>query len=87
LKSARCLPPEAGNLPAQVAWDVYATGARKAKNVILFIGDGMSIANRTAARILSKGIKEGKYNGQLSFDDMPHMALLGTSGVDHHRQR
>jgi len=42
----------------------------------------MTIANRTAARILSKGIKEGKYYGQLSFDDMPHMALLGTSGVD-----
>ena len=71
-----------GTTSQKVAWDVYATGARKAKNVILFIGDGMSIANRTAARILSKGIKEGKYNGQLSFDDMPHMALLGTSGVD-----
>jgi alkaline phosphatase len=65
-----------------VVWDVYATGPRRAKNVILFIGDGMSVANRTAARMLSKGIKEGKYYGQLSFDDMPHMALLGTSGVD-----
>jgi alkaline phosphatase len=61
---------------------VYATGARKAKNVILFVGDGMSVANRTAARILSKGIKEGKYLGKLSFDDMPAMALVGTSGVD-----
>src|SRR4029077_8627014 len=26
-----------------VTWDVYATGARKARNVILFIGDGMSL--------------------------------------------
>jgi alkaline phosphatase len=66
----------------KVVWDVYGTGPRRAKNVILFIGDGLSMANRTAARILSKGIKEGKYYGQLSFDDMPHMALLGTSGVD-----
>jgi alkaline phosphatase len=66
----------------RVVWDVYGTGPRKAKNVILFIGDGMSLANRTAARILSKGIKEGKYFGQLSIDDMPYMALLGTSGVD-----
>ena len=66
----------------QVRWEVYATGPRQAKNVILFIGDGMSVANRTAARILSKGIKEGKYQGMLSFDDMPHMALVGTSGVD-----
>jgi alkaline phosphatase len=66
----------------RVVWDVYGTGPRKAKNVILFIGDGMSIANRTAARILSKGIREGKYYGALSFDDMPYMALIGTSGVD-----
>jgi len=65
-----------------VVWDIYGTGPRRAKNVILFIGDGMSVANRTAARMLSKGMNEGKYYGQLSFDDMPHMALLGTSGVD-----
>jgi alkaline phosphatase len=71
-----------GATSQKVQWDVYGTGPRKAKNVILFIGDGMSVANRTAARMLSRGIKEGKYYGQLSFDDMPHMALLGTSGVD-----
>src|SRR5206468_3486159 len=46
----------AGTQAREVAWTVYATGARKAKNVILFIGDGMSLAHRTAARILSKGI-------------------------------
>ena len=42
----------------QVNWDVYATGPRRVKNVILFIGDGMTIANRTTARGLSKGIQE-----------------------------
>jgi alkaline phosphatase len=46
------------------------------------IGDGMTIANRTAARILSKGITEGRYNGRLAMDDMPHVAMLGTSSVD-----
>jgi alkaline phosphatase len=71
-----------GTTTQKVVWDVYGTGPRAAKNVILFIGDGLSVANRTAARMLSKGIKEGKYYGQLAFDDMPHMALLGTSGVD-----
>ncbi len=71
-----------GKQTMTVAWEVFATGPRKAKNVILFIGDGMTVANRTAARILSKGIREGKYLGKLSFDDMPHMALIGTSGVD-----
>ena len=71
-----------GTRRSEVTWTVFATGPRVAKNVILFIGDGMSMANRTAARILSKGIKEGKYFGKLAMDDMPHMALVGTSGVD-----
>lgn len=72
----------AGNARMQVSWEVYSTGPRKAKNVILFIGDGLTVANRTAARMLSKGIKEGKYFGQLAFDDMTNMAFVGTSGVD-----
>ncbi len=71
-----------GKQSMTVTWEVYSTGQRQAKNVILFIGDGMTVANRTAARMLSKGIKEGKYFGKLAFDDMPHMALIGTSGVD-----
>ena len=66
----------------QVTWEVYASGPRRVKNVILFIGDGMTIANRTAARVLSKGITEGKYQGRLSFDDMPSTAMIGTSGSD-----
>jgi alkaline phosphatase len=66
----------------QVSWDVYATGPRRVKNVILFIGDGMTIANRTTARVLSKGIQEGKYQGRLAFDDMPSTAMIGTSGSD-----
>src|SRR6267143_2428132 len=71
-----------GTRRSEVTWTVFATGPRLAKNVILFIGDGMSMANRTAARILSKGIKEGKYFGKLAIDDMPQTALIGTSGVD-----
>jgi alkaline phosphatase len=48
-----------GTRRSEVTWTVFATGPRVAKNVTLFIGGGMSMANRTAARILSKGIKEG----------------------------
>ena len=66
----------------QVTWNIYASGPRRVKNVILFIGDGMTIANRTAARVLSKGISEGKYQGRLAFDDMPNTAMIGTSGSD-----
>ena len=71
-----------GTRSRKVAWTVYGTGPRKAKNVILFIGDGMSPAHRVAARILSKGIAEGKSLGKLSMDDMPHTALVATAGSD-----
>ncbi|QWD77241.1 alkaline phosphatase [Polynucleobacter sp. MWH-Svant-W18] len=76
------LVARAGREQIQVAWDVYASGPRRVKNVILFIGDGMTIANRTAARVLSKGIVQGKYQGRLAFDDMPSTAMIGTSGSD-----
>ncbi|SEL72339.1 alkaline phosphatase [Bosea lupini] len=71
-----------GSERASVNWTVYATPERKAKNVILFVGDGMSVAHRTAARILSKGWEQGLYGGELAIDDMPHMALISTSGTD-----
>src|ERR1700730_10856859 len=66
----------------ELSWNVYDTGPRKAKNVILFIGDGMSPAHRVAARLLAKGIAEGKAFGKLAIDDMPHMALVATAGSD-----
>jgi len=71
-----------GTNSREVTWTVYDTGPRKAKNVILFIGDGMSPAHRIAARHLSKGIVEGKAQGKLTIDDMPHMALVATAGSD-----
>lgn len=71
-----------GTNSREVTWTVYDTGPRTAKNVILFIGDGMSPAHRIAARHLSKGIVEGKALGKLAIDDMPHMALVATAGSD-----
>ncbi len=64
----------------EITWNVYGTPPRKAKNVILFIGDGMSPAHRTAARLLAKGIAEGKARGKLAID-----AAHGTGR--HRRQR
>ncbi len=72
----------AGGRSRTVSWEVFGTPERRAKNVILFIGDGLSVAHRTAARILSKGMKEGRYGGELAIDDMPAMALISTSGTD-----
>jgi alkaline phosphatase len=72
----------AGGKSQAVRWDVFGTPPRRARNVILFVGDGLSVAHRTAARILSKGIAEGRYGGELAIDDMPFMALVSTSGMD-----
>jgi alkaline phosphatase len=73
----------AGGETKKVVWDVYATAAQpKAKNVIFFLGDGLSVAHRTGARILSKGITEGKANGRLNMDDIDPRAFIGTSSVD-----
>ncbi len=73
----------AGTEKKSVAWDVFDTPkGRVAKNVILFVGDGFSIAHRTAARIMSKGIVQGHFGGELAVDDMPYMALISTPGTD-----
>lgn len=72
-----------GTTTKSVEWTVYGTPAKRAaKNVILFIGDGFSIGHRTAARLLSKGVENGKIKGKLAMDDMPYMALLTTQGTD-----
>ncbi|NDA45752.1 MAG: alkaline phosphatase [Alphaproteobacteria bacterium] len=71
-----------GDKKSSVKWEVFNPTQRKAKNVILFVGDGLSVAHRTAARILSKGMAEGRYGGELAIDDMPAMALVSTSGTD-----
>lgn len=55
---------------------------KSAKNVILIIGDGMSLQARQMARILSKGITEGKYNDLLEMEKMSNLALITTSGSD-----
>ena len=73
----------AGDRKASVTWEVFDTnGGGKAKNVVLFIGDGLSVAHRTAARMLSKGMVQGRYNGDLAMDDLPYTAMVSTSGTD-----
>jgi alkaline phosphatase len=55
---------------------------RRAKNVIFFLGDGMGTPVVTAARILSKGMTQGKYAALLNVDRMAYRGFVGTSGVD-----
>ncbi|MDP9838440.1 alkaline phosphatase [Neorhizobium huautlense] len=73
----------AGSETRNVSWNVYGTPDQaKAKNVIFLIADGLSVAHRTAARIMSKGMTEGKANGRLNMDDVPPVAFIGTSATD-----
>ena len=61
----------------------YKINNKRAKNVILFIGDGMGVSTLTAARIL-----EGQLRGEtgeenyLSFETFPNTALVKTYNVD-----
>jgi len=61
----------------------FISKQRPAKNVILFVGDGMGIATVTAARIL-----EGQQRGEpgeensLAFDSLPHVAFSKTYSTD-----
>jgi alkaline phosphatase len=55
----------------------------KAKNVILFVGDGMGIATVTAARILDgqqRGI-DGEFN-RLSFERLPYSGFSVTASAN-----
>lgn len=56
--------------------------ASRAKNVILFVGDGMGQAQRTAARFASKGIENGKAKGLLEMDQMENIGMVMTSSLD-----
>ncbi len=49
-----------------------------AKNIILFVGDGMGVSTVTATRIFSVGV-----DGQLVMDQMPFTALSRTYTPDH----
>lgn len=61
---------------------VHEAAVKKAKNVILFVGDGMSLQAREIARILSKGMTNGKYNDLLAMEKLEHNAVITTSGYD-----
>lgn len=70
------------SLSKEVKYNVVNAENGKAKNVILIIGDGMALPMRTAARMVSKNLTEGKYNGLLEMDDMDEVTLVTTSGLN-----
>lgn len=55
---------------------------KKAKNVILFIGDGMTTNMITAARLLGHKSINGKYQSLLALDDFPVVGHQMTHSID-----
>ena len=70
------------NQPALAAKSISSLRG-SAKNVILFVGDGMGVSTVTAARILEGQMKgmQGEEN-QLSFEKFPFAGLAKTYNVD-----
>jgi alkaline phosphatase len=57
-------------------------GSKRARNVIILIGDGMGIAHRTAARLMLKGTTLGKANSPLAMDTFPNTSLIMTHSLN-----
>lgn len=66
----------------EVTYTVRQAGEKKAKNVILMIGDGLGGSVRNAARMVSRPIVEGRYQGHLNMEDMDVMTMVTTSGMN-----
>jgi len=56
--------------------------ARRARNIILLLGDGMGAAHRTAARLVSRGVRNGKAAGRLAMDTLPVTGLVMTASLN-----
>ena len=89
------LPARTAALPAQAQDDYYrsaaaavdarieARGVQPAKNVILFVGDGMGISTITAARIyVGQSLGVDGESHQLAMDTLPWSALSKTYSHD-----
>jgi alkaline phosphatase len=62
-------------------WQGRASGPR-AKNIILLLGDGMGAAHRTAARIVSRGVRDGKALGRLAMDTLEVTGMVMTPSLN-----
>lgn len=58
------------------------TLANPARNVILFISDGMTLNQLAAARVISQGQQQGRFNSLLAIEQADAFALVTTSGMD-----
>ncbi|KAF1947225.1 alkaline phosphatase precursor [Clathrospora elynae] len=67
----------------EATWNVRDLAEeRKAKNIILFIGDGMSTASITAARLIGHKSINGKYQTTMAMDKFPVLGHQMTHSLD-----
>jgi alkaline phosphatase len=63
-------------------WNAAGGRGPRAKNIILLLGDGMGMAHRTAARILSRGLYNGKAAGRLVMDTLDVTGMVMTASLN-----
>jgi alkaline phosphatase len=64
-------------------WTVHEPAKKRcAKNVILFIGDGMPQSAITAARLIGHKQINGKYQSRMQLDNMDQVGLQMTHSID-----
>jgi alkaline phosphatase len=57
------------------------TAKEGVKNVVIFLGDGMGVSHRTAARIVKYGVTGGDPNGRLEMEQLPGLGLVSTHSL------
>jgi alkaline phosphatase len=65
-----------------LAWNAPRPGVPRARNIILLLGDGMGLAHRTAARMVSRGYADGRALAPLAMDTMPVTGQVMTSSLN-----
>lgn len=63
-------------------WEAADATRPRARHVVFFLGDGMGIAHRTAARIVSRGVTGGRANGRLAMDRLEVTGQVMTSALN-----
>lgn len=59
-----------GGMTTEATWEVLPlSDCKKAKNVIVFIGDGMATSMVSAARLLAHKTVNGRYQSRMKMDE------------------
>lgn len=71
----------AGGETTSATWTVREVASSGARNVILFVADGMSVPTLSAARVV-RGMTQGRADNPLFIDGFRYVGLASTSSID-----